>query len=74
MSVSGLPTFFISDCTPNNFDVPQKMKVKGYMYPQMKKPVGMLTRNKNKFKLNKELTFDTPLLLNECKITYSHDH
>jgi uncharacterized membrane protein (UPF0127 family) len=23
-------------------DVPPKMKVKGYMYPQMKKPVGML--------------------------------
>jgi hypothetical protein len=22
-------------------DVPPKMKVKGYMYPQMKKPVGM---------------------------------
>jgi hypothetical protein len=22
---------------------PPKMKVKGYMYPQMKKPVGMLT-------------------------------
>ena len=29
-------------CTRNNFDVPPKMKVKGYMYPQMKKPVGML--------------------------------
>jgi hypothetical protein len=25
-----------------NVDVPPKMKVKGYMYPQMKKPVGML--------------------------------
>jgi hypothetical protein len=24
------------------FFVPPKMKVKGYMYPQMKKPVGML--------------------------------
>jgi hypothetical protein len=23
-------------------DVPPKMKVKGYMYPQMKKPVGIL--------------------------------
>jgi hypothetical protein len=29
-------------CTPKNLDVPPKMKVKGYMYPQMKKPVGML--------------------------------
>ena len=27
---------------PQNLDVPPKMKVKGYMYPQMKKPVGML--------------------------------
>jgi uncharacterized membrane protein (UPF0127 family) len=26
-------------------DVPPKMKVKGYMYPQMKKPVGMLFIN-----------------------------
>jgi hypothetical protein len=25
------------------FFVPPKMKVKGYMYPQMKKPVGMLS-------------------------------
>jgi hypothetical protein len=24
------------------FFVPPKMKVKGYMYPQMKKPVGIL--------------------------------
>jgi hypothetical protein len=31
-------------CTPKNLDVPPKMKVKGYMYPQMKKPVGMLYR------------------------------
>ena len=29
-------------CNPKNLDVPPKMKVKGYMYPQMKKPVGML--------------------------------
>jgi hypothetical protein len=29
-------------CTPKNVDVPPKMKVKGYMYPQMKKPVGIL--------------------------------
>jgi hypothetical protein len=29
-------------CTPKNFDVPPKMKVKRYMYPQMEKPVGML--------------------------------
>jgi hypothetical protein len=29
-------------CTPKNVDVPPKMKVKGYMYPQMKKTVGML--------------------------------
>jgi hypothetical protein len=28
---------------PKNLDVPPKMKVKGYMYPQMKKPVGILT-------------------------------
>ena len=27
---------------PQNVDLPSKMKVKGYMYPQMKKPVGML--------------------------------
>ena len=27
---------------PQKLDVPSKMKVKGYMYPQMKKPVGML--------------------------------
>ena len=27
-------------CTPKNFDVPPKMKVKGYMYPQMKKTCG----------------------------------
>jgi hypothetical protein len=32
-------------CTPKNLDVPPKMKVKGYMYPQMKKPVGMLLVN-----------------------------
>jgi hypothetical protein len=31
-------------CTPKNLDVPPKMMVKGYMYPQIKKPVGMLTR------------------------------
>jgi hypothetical protein len=29
-------------CTNKNLDVPPKMKVKGYMYPQTKKPVGML--------------------------------
>ena len=29
-------------CTPKNWDVPPTMKVKGCMYPQMKKPVGML--------------------------------
>jgi hypothetical protein len=23
-------------------DIPPKMKIKGYMYPQMKKPVGIL--------------------------------
>jgi hypothetical protein len=28
--------------TPKKLDVPPKMKVKEYMYPQMKKPVGML--------------------------------
>ena len=27
---------------PQKCDVPPKMKVKGYMYPQMKKPVDML--------------------------------
>ena len=27
---------------PKNLDVPPKMNVKGYMYPQMKKPVGIL--------------------------------
>jgi hypothetical protein len=32
-------------CTPKNLDVPSKMKVKGYMYLQMKKPVGMLMPN-----------------------------
>jgi hypothetical protein len=31
---------------PKNLDVPPKMKVKGYMYPQMKKPVGMLSRSR----------------------------
>jgi hypothetical protein len=36
------PKTLYIDCTPKNFDVPPKMKVKGYMYPQMKKPVGML--------------------------------
>ena len=35
-------------CTPKNLDVPPKMKVKGYMYPQMKKPVGMLLNNKTR--------------------------
>ena len=29
------------------FFAPPKMKVKGYMYPQMKKPVGMLSTNKS---------------------------
>jgi hypothetical protein len=29
-------------CIPKKLDVPSKMKVKGYMYPLMKKPVGML--------------------------------
>jgi hypothetical protein len=33
-------------------DVPPKMKVKGYMYPQMKKPVGMLVFGL--FRLNKQ--------------------
>jgi hypothetical protein len=28
---------------PQNLDVPPKMKVKGYMYPQMKKPVAILS-------------------------------
>jgi hypothetical protein len=27
---------------PYHLDVPPKMKVKGYMYPQMEKAVGML--------------------------------
>jgi hypothetical protein len=27
---------------PKNLDVPPEMKVKGYMYPQMKKAVGIL--------------------------------
>jgi hypothetical protein len=35
--------------TPKNLDVPPKMKVKGYMYPQMKKPVGMLVSEDEKF-------------------------
>jgi hypothetical protein len=35
----------LKSCTPKNLDVPPKMKVKGYMYPQMKKPVGMLLVN-----------------------------
>jgi hypothetical protein len=30
---------------PKNLDVPPKMKGKGYMYPQMKKLVGMLMFN-----------------------------
>ena len=34
-----------------NLDVPPKMKVKGYMYPQMKKPVGMLVMGKIYFHL-----------------------
>ena len=29
-------------CIPKYWDVPPTMKVKGYMYPQMKKPVGMV--------------------------------
>jgi hypothetical protein len=29
-------------CTCKKLDVPPKMKGKGYMYPQMKKPVGIL--------------------------------
>ena len=29
-------------CIPKYLDVPPTMKVKGYMYPQMKKPVGMV--------------------------------
>ena len=33
----------MKSCTPKNLDVPPKMKVKGYMYPQMKKPVGILS-------------------------------
>jgi hypothetical protein len=32
-------------CTPKNLDVPSKMKIKGYMYPQMKKPVDILKSN-----------------------------
>jgi hypothetical protein len=38
---SGL-IFFLLSAKPENFDVPPKMKVKGYMYPQMKKHVGIL--------------------------------
>ena len=37
------PKWRVRDCTPKNLDVPPKMKVKGYMYLQMKKPVGMLS-------------------------------
>ena len=41
------------DYTPKNLDVPPKMKVKGYMYPQMKKPVGMLHVNTTDYFFNR---------------------